>query len=141
MQALSSEFPRGDSVILLAALAHYNLQNFDEAQELFEELLGRDPHRIEVWCVVWCGVVWWWLGGRPQDDVWGWLGRGWQGSHTLQTWRGSVARSWELAWVGSCICGQIVFAPPGWLAAKHASTPLSLPHSHSHLYTPRPPCH
>ncbi|KAI3429609.1 hypothetical protein D9Q98_005695 [Chlorella vulgaris] len=47
LQALSSEFPRGDSVILLAALAHYNLQNFDEAQELFEELLGRDPHRIE----------------------------------------------------------------------------------------------
>lgn len=24
------------------------LQNFDEAQELFEELLQRDPHRIEV---------------------------------------------------------------------------------------------
>ncbi|KAL4855210.1 Anaphase-promoting complex subunit 8 [Chlorella vulgaris] len=47
LQALSSEFPRGDAVILLAALAHYNLQNFDEAQELFEELLGRDPHRIE----------------------------------------------------------------------------------------------
>jgi anaphase-promoting complex subunit 8 len=47
LQALSSEFPRSDAVIQLAALAHYNLQNFDEAQELFEELLQRDPYRIE----------------------------------------------------------------------------------------------
>jgi hypothetical protein len=31
-----------------AASAHYNLRNFDEAQELFEDLLERDPHRIEV---------------------------------------------------------------------------------------------
>ena len=47
-QGLSDEFLRGEAVILLAALAHYNLQNFDEAQELFEGLLLRDPHRIEV---------------------------------------------------------------------------------------------
>ncbi|EFN59736.1 hypothetical protein CHLNCDRAFT_133336 [Chlorella variabilis] len=47
LQGLSDEFPRGEAVILLAALAHYNLQNFDEAQELFEGLLLRDPHRIE----------------------------------------------------------------------------------------------
>ena len=30
-----------------AAGAQYNLRNFDEAQELFEDLLERDPHRIE----------------------------------------------------------------------------------------------
>ncbi|KAL4446289.1 hypothetical protein ABPG77_003096 [Micractinium sp. CCAP 211/92] len=47
LQGLSNDFPRSDAVIQLAALAHYNLQNFDEAQELFEELLQRDPHRIE----------------------------------------------------------------------------------------------
>ncbi|PSC70628.1 anaphase-promoting complex subunit 8-like [Micractinium conductrix] len=47
LQGLSTEFPQSDAVIQLAALAHYNLQNFDEAQELFEELLQRDPHRIE----------------------------------------------------------------------------------------------
>jgi tetratricopeptide (TPR) repeat protein len=68
---LAAEFPRGDAVIQLAALAHYSLQNFEEAQELFEELLRRDPHRIEVglggccavlWCtvlgaVLWCAVL------------------------------------------------------------------------------------
>jgi anaphase-promoting complex subunit 8 len=30
-----------------AAAAQYGLRNFDEAQELFEDLLERDPHRIE----------------------------------------------------------------------------------------------
>lgn len=47
LQGLSADFPLSDAVIQLAALAHYNLQNFDEAQELFDELLQRDPHRIE----------------------------------------------------------------------------------------------
>ena len=28
--------------------AEYNLRNFDEAQELFEDLLESDPHRIDV---------------------------------------------------------------------------------------------
>lgn len=31
-----------------AAAAHYNMRNFDEAQRLYEDLLGRDPHRVEV---------------------------------------------------------------------------------------------
>ncbi|GAB4814903.1 hypothetical protein N2152v2_001949 [Parachlorella kessleri] len=47
LQGLSGEFPSSDCVVHLAALAHYNLQNFDEAQELFEDLLTRDPARIE----------------------------------------------------------------------------------------------
>jgi anaphase-promoting complex subunit 8 len=47
-QALSDEFPRSDWVVCQAATAHYNLRNFDEAQDLFEDLLDRDPHRIEV---------------------------------------------------------------------------------------------
>jgi anaphase-promoting complex subunit 8 len=59
---LAAEFPRGDAVIQLAALAHYSLQNFEEAQELFEELLRRDPHRIEVRAVLCCGWVSGWGG-------------------------------------------------------------------------------
>ena len=31
-----------------AAVAQYNLRNFDDAQELFEDLIERDPHRVEV---------------------------------------------------------------------------------------------
>ena len=31
-----------------AAVAQYNLRNFDGAQELFEDLIERDPHRVEV---------------------------------------------------------------------------------------------
>eukprot|EP00798_Chlamydomonas_sp_ICE-L_P031381 gene31380-6541_t len=27
--------------------AHYNLQNFDEAQSLFEDIIEKDPHRLE----------------------------------------------------------------------------------------------
>jgi len=34
-------------VAAAAAAAQYNLRNFDEAQELFEDLLERDPHRVE----------------------------------------------------------------------------------------------
>ena len=46
-QALSVAFPRSEWVIMQAATAHYHLRNFDEAQEFFESLLERDPHRIE----------------------------------------------------------------------------------------------
>lgn len=44
---LSKIFPNGDSLLLNAALAHNGLQNYDEAQQLFEELLVRDPNRID----------------------------------------------------------------------------------------------
>ena len=57
VQGLAADFPRGDAVIQLAALAHYSLQNFEEAQELFEELLRRDPHRIEVGDVPCCAAL------------------------------------------------------------------------------------
>lgn len=48
MQALSEQFPRSDWIVCQAAIAHYNLRNFDEAEDLFQDLLERDPHRIEV---------------------------------------------------------------------------------------------
>ena len=31
-----------------AATTQYHLRNFDAAEDLFEDLLNRDPHRIEV---------------------------------------------------------------------------------------------
>ena len=46
-QALARQFPGSEWVAAAAAGAQYNLRNFDEAQELFEDLLERDPHRIE----------------------------------------------------------------------------------------------
>ncbi len=48
VQALSELFPRSDWIVCQAATAHYNLRNFDEAEDLFQDLLERDPHRIEV---------------------------------------------------------------------------------------------
>ena len=48
VQALSEQFPRSDWIVCQAAIAHYNLRNFDEAEDLFQDLLERDPHRIEV---------------------------------------------------------------------------------------------
>lgn len=48
LQSLAAQFPGSDWVTNAAATAQYNLRNFDEAQELFEDLLERDPHRIEV---------------------------------------------------------------------------------------------
>lgn len=48
VQSLAAQFPGSDWVTNAAATAQYNLRNFDEAQELFEDLLERDPHRIEV---------------------------------------------------------------------------------------------
>ncbi|KAK9826135.1 hypothetical protein WJX81_007973 [Elliptochloris bilobata] len=44
---LARQFPGSEWVAAAAAGAQYNLRNFDEAQELFEDLLERDPHRIE----------------------------------------------------------------------------------------------
>lgn len=48
MQDLTAEFPDSDWISATAALAQYNLRNFDEAQELYEDLLESDPHRIDV---------------------------------------------------------------------------------------------
>lgn len=48
LEELAPRFPASDVLVQLAAEAHYNLQNFDEAQALFEDLLARDPHRLEV---------------------------------------------------------------------------------------------
>ena len=47
-QDLAAEFPDSDWISATAAMAQYNLRNFDEAQELFEDLLESDPHRIDV---------------------------------------------------------------------------------------------
>ncbi|KAK9812215.1 hypothetical protein WJX73_004699, partial [Symbiochloris irregularis] len=47
LQALAETFPESEWLIAQAALAQYNLRNFDTAQELFEDLLKRDPNRIE----------------------------------------------------------------------------------------------
>jgi tetratricopeptide (TPR) repeat protein len=46
-------FPGSDWVAANAALAHYNMRNFDEAQALYEDLLARDPARLAVSCHVW----------------------------------------------------------------------------------------
>jgi len=40
-------FPKSEYVLAQAATAHYNLRQFDEAQDLFESLHRRSPHRIE----------------------------------------------------------------------------------------------
>lgn len=47
-QTLSQQFPESDWIVAQAAVAQYNLRNFDDAQELFEDLIERDPHRVEV---------------------------------------------------------------------------------------------
>ncbi len=52
-QSLAAQFPGSEWVTNATATAQYNLRNFDEAQELFEDLLERDPHRIEV-CAALC---------------------------------------------------------------------------------------
>ena len=48
MQDLTAQFPESDWIRATAALAQYNLRNFDEAQELYEDLLESDPYRIDV---------------------------------------------------------------------------------------------
>lgn len=47
LQTLSQQFPESDWIVGQAAVAQYNLRNFDDAQELFEDLIERDPHRVE----------------------------------------------------------------------------------------------
>lgn len=47
LQTLSQQFPESDWIVAQAAVAQYNLRNFDDAQELFEDLIERDPHRVE----------------------------------------------------------------------------------------------
>lgn len=42
-----SLFPRSSTALLQAATAQYNLRNYTEAQQLFEELVEADPDRIE----------------------------------------------------------------------------------------------
>jgi anaphase-promoting complex subunit 8 len=44
---LNAAFPLSRWVAASAASAHYGMRNFDEAQALFEDLLARDPHRVE----------------------------------------------------------------------------------------------
>ena len=55
VQALSEQFPRSDWIVAQAATAQYSLRNFDDAQELFEDLLERDPERVEVSTALCCG--------------------------------------------------------------------------------------
>ena len=45
-------FPASDWVGAQAAATHYAMRNFDEAASLFEDVLARDPHRVEVCCAV-----------------------------------------------------------------------------------------
>lgn len=45
---MTAKFPNSDWISATAAMAQYNLRNFDEAQELYEDLLDRDPYRIDV---------------------------------------------------------------------------------------------
>ena len=48
VQELLEHFPGSTWLIAQAALAQYNLRNFDESQALYEDLVERDPYRIEV---------------------------------------------------------------------------------------------
>ena len=57
VQALSEQFPRSDWIVAQAATAQYSLRNFDDAQELFEDLLERDPERVEVSTAFCCGAL------------------------------------------------------------------------------------
>jgi hypothetical protein len=50
-------FPGSDWVAANAALAHYNMRNFDEAQALYEDLLARDPARLAVGVLARCCVT------------------------------------------------------------------------------------
>ena len=46
-QNLAADFPNSDYVVAQAALVHYNLRNFDRAQALYEQLLSKNPDRIQ----------------------------------------------------------------------------------------------
>ncbi|MEW5301276.1 MAG: hypothetical protein WDW36_004145 [Sanguina aurantia] len=47
LQTLSQLFRDSSAVLGLVAQAHYNLQNYDEAAALFEDLRRRDPYQLE----------------------------------------------------------------------------------------------
>ena len=47
-QMMLEHFPGSTWLVAQAATAQYNLRNFDEAQALFEELIQREPYRVEV---------------------------------------------------------------------------------------------
>ncbi|WIA34840.1 hypothetical protein OEZ86_013138 [Tetradesmus obliquus] len=46
LEVVNQLFPGSDWVAANAALAHYNMRNFDKAQALYEDLLARDPARL-----------------------------------------------------------------------------------------------
>lgn len=47
LDALSQQFPKSTHVLAQQAMAHYNKREFDEAQNLFEDLRELDPYRLE----------------------------------------------------------------------------------------------
>ncbi|GAX85404.1 hypothetical protein CEUSTIGMA_g12820.t1 [Chlamydomonas eustigma] len=47
LQRLSQMFPNSVYMESLVAQVHYNLQNYDEAQSLYEDILSKDPFRLE----------------------------------------------------------------------------------------------
>ena len=47
LELLSKLFQRSDVLVRSVAIAYNNIQMYNEAQEMFEELLSRDPHRID----------------------------------------------------------------------------------------------
>ena len=47
IQGLMEEFPESQATLTAMALAHSHLRNYDEAQELFEQLLTINPNMIE----------------------------------------------------------------------------------------------
>lgn len=47
LQKLSKAFKQSETVEFMVAKAQCNLQEFNKAQELFEDLLTKDPHRLE----------------------------------------------------------------------------------------------
>lgn len=48
LSVLAERFPSSDALLQGAAMAQNNLHNYEEAQQLFEELLKKDPFRIDV---------------------------------------------------------------------------------------------
>eukprot|EP00808_Paulinella_micropora_P028973 g4442.t1 len=47
LEGLNERFPHSTHVLAQTAMAHYNKREFDEAQELFEQLHEHDPFRLE----------------------------------------------------------------------------------------------
>ena len=47
MESLSLQFNNSADLKAQTALAHYNLRDFDRAQEEYVELVEKDPYRLE----------------------------------------------------------------------------------------------